>query len=228
MLDNFGLLIKTLRTSVGLTQKEFADKLGTTHSAVSKWERGQNYPDVALLSQIASQLNITCDELLNPTETLQKLNNQSAIPVIEMKETVEAPVIVTIEEKRVQRKQTFTPKLLFLLIVPAALVTALFIFKLTTSYTLTDGNEQFKYIQSRNNVETPYGPAYELIFYQENTYSHETYTKYADELAKEWRAGAYKDSVENVFIVSYYTSGENIDNWHDVYCRCFYLNNPPE
>ena len=72
------------------------------------------------------------------------------------------------------------------------------------------------------------GPAYERIYYQESTYSHETYTKYADELAKEWRAGAYKDCVENVFIVSYYTYGENIDNWHDVYCRCFYLNNPPE
>ena len=56
--------IATLRKEKGLTQKELAEQLGVTDKAVSKWERGLNCPDIALLTDLASILDVTANELL--------------------------------------------------------------------------------------------------------------------------------------------------------------------
>lgn len=71
-MKNFGILFKTLRKKVALTQKELADKLGIDSTNISKWERDKNLPDISILPQIASALNVSCEDLLHPTETLQK------------------------------------------------------------------------------------------------------------------------------------------------------------
>ena len=44
--------------------KSFAEKLSVTDKAVSKWERGLNYPDMALLEPIARTLDTTVVYLL--------------------------------------------------------------------------------------------------------------------------------------------------------------------
>ena len=46
--EKVGKFIKKLRIDNNLTQAEFADKLGVTYQAVSKWENGKNVPDIAL------------------------------------------------------------------------------------------------------------------------------------------------------------------------------------
>ena len=43
----FGEYICRRRKELGMTQREFADKLYVTESAVSKWERGLSYPAVS-------------------------------------------------------------------------------------------------------------------------------------------------------------------------------------
>lgn len=59
-----GVQICTLRKSKGLTQKQLAQKLGVTDKAVSKWERGINYPDIELLKPLAEILEIPVAVLL--------------------------------------------------------------------------------------------------------------------------------------------------------------------
>ena len=59
-----GNKIKELRNKKGFTQKQLAEKLFVTDKAVSKWERGINYPDIALLDRIANELDVTVVELL--------------------------------------------------------------------------------------------------------------------------------------------------------------------
>ena len=41
------------RKAAGLTQAEIADKLNYSDKAVSKWERGEGMPDVAVLKTLA-------------------------------------------------------------------------------------------------------------------------------------------------------------------------------
>jgi len=67
-LEKIANLIKKIRRENNLTQKEFADKLGVTYQAVSKWETGKNIPDIVILSQISRDYNVSLDEILNDSE----------------------------------------------------------------------------------------------------------------------------------------------------------------
>lgn len=60
----FGAYIQQRRRELGMTQREFAEKLYVTESAVSKWERGLSYPDITLLRTICQVLMISEHELL--------------------------------------------------------------------------------------------------------------------------------------------------------------------
>lgn len=56
--------IAFLRKQKCLTQEELAKALGVTNQAVSKWESGQNYPDIQLLPDMAKLFEVSVDELL--------------------------------------------------------------------------------------------------------------------------------------------------------------------
>lgn len=63
-----GERIRKLRTSRNLTQEEMACHLGISFQAISKWERGDGYPDITLLPSIATYFGITVDELIGMDE----------------------------------------------------------------------------------------------------------------------------------------------------------------
>lgn len=73
--EQFGNLLTTLRKKNGISQKEMAERLSVSTSAVSKWEHGKNLPDMTMLGSIAEILQVSCDELLNPEKTLERLTN---------------------------------------------------------------------------------------------------------------------------------------------------------
>ena len=66
--QTFGAYICRRRKELGLTQREFADRLYVTESAVSKWERGLSYPDITLIRDICAVLQISEHELLTASE----------------------------------------------------------------------------------------------------------------------------------------------------------------
>ena len=73
--EAFCKLLVILRKKNGLSQKELAERLSVSTSAVSKWENGKNLPDMMMLSRIADILQVSCDELHSPEKTLEKLDN---------------------------------------------------------------------------------------------------------------------------------------------------------
>jgi len=60
----FAAFIKLKRTEKNLSQKELAEKLFVTESAISKWERGITYPDITLISDICNILDISEHEFI--------------------------------------------------------------------------------------------------------------------------------------------------------------------
>lgn len=62
MNNKTGQLIEKYRKEKNLTQVELADKLGVSKSAISKWENGNNLPDITLLEPLSEILGI--DKLL--------------------------------------------------------------------------------------------------------------------------------------------------------------------
>lgn len=65
-----GEVIRKNRKSKNMTQEEMANRLGVTAPAVNKWENGNSYPDIMLLSPIARLLGVTLDTLLSFREEL--------------------------------------------------------------------------------------------------------------------------------------------------------------
>lgn len=53
-----GEKIAALRKTDGMTQSELGSKLNVTFQAVSKWERGESYPDFETVSKLAKLFNV--------------------------------------------------------------------------------------------------------------------------------------------------------------------------
>ena len=56
--------IRKNRRESNLSQEAFAERLGVSFQTVSKWERGECYPDIELLPKIANFFGVTIDALM--------------------------------------------------------------------------------------------------------------------------------------------------------------------
>ena len=78
----FGERIYNLRKKSGLSQEEFADKLGVSRQAVSKWETGQSVPDSEKAAAIGAFFGVSLDWLINGAETSAPASAESATPAV--------------------------------------------------------------------------------------------------------------------------------------------------
>ncbi|MBQ7874330.1 MAG: helix-turn-helix transcriptional regulator [Oscillospiraceae bacterium] len=62
--EALGKFIAENRKALGMTQEELANKLFVTNKAVSKWEKGQSFPDIALFEPLAEALGVSVAELI--------------------------------------------------------------------------------------------------------------------------------------------------------------------
>ncbi|MCL2620434.1 MAG: helix-turn-helix domain-containing protein [Defluviitaleaceae bacterium] len=84
-ITKIGDFIKTRRKELKLTQTHIADELGVSAQAVSKWERGENLPDVGFIPDLAKLLEVSIENILQagqinnntPTDDLESFANLS-------------------------------------------------------------------------------------------------------------------------------------------------------
>ena len=85
--------IKELRTKMGLTQAELADKVGFTSQTVSNWESGSREPDISALAKLSSLFNVSLDYLLlgkeEETITLDDMDVEKRLSWIIKRDDVE-------------------------------------------------------------------------------------------------------------------------------------------
>lgn len=62
--------LQALRKQKGITQRELADAIFVSRTAVSKWEAGRGYPSIDSLKAIAAFYGVTVDALLSASEVL--------------------------------------------------------------------------------------------------------------------------------------------------------------
>ncbi|MCQ2515475.1 MAG: helix-turn-helix domain-containing protein [Saccharofermentans sp.] len=80
--EKIGSFMKNLRKEHNLTQEELAEKMFVSRRTVSRWETGNNMPDIEVLIQIADLYEVDLRELLNgerKTETMRPEIKETAI-----------------------------------------------------------------------------------------------------------------------------------------------------
>ena len=71
---SIGKNIAKYRKALGLTQEELGVKLGVTNQAVSKWEMEVSMPDIMLLPEIVTALDVSFEDIYGIEKGAEKVS----------------------------------------------------------------------------------------------------------------------------------------------------------
>lgn len=101
-MDQIGIgkFIASERKRKGYTQRQLADILGISDKTISKWERGNGFPEVSLLLPLCNELDITVNELLSGERVsigdYQRKAEENMVNMIKEREENKKKAILTI------------------------------------------------------------------------------------------------------------------------------------
>lgn len=105
-----GKFIAEERKAKKYTQRELADKLSISDKTISKWERGNGFPEVSLLLPLCNELEITVNELLSG-ERLQAMD---------YKKKAEENMVNLVKEAQESKKKIIMSAMVGVLVIVAA------------------------------------------------------------------------------------------------------------
>lgn len=191
--EQFGILLTTLRKKNGISQKEMAERLSVSTSAVSKWEHGKNLPDMTMLGSIAETLQVSCDELLNPEKTLERLANPEP-----QKEAL---------SKKKHRRIVKIVVLVGILVIAAGLL---------LGYMVKHREPTFQQIGTRYIDDPDWGYTYEISYVVKGEVTGRSINEYLDEVRNEMDC---EELGTNVVKTSYYRNREDALAWKETDMR---------
>ena len=59
-----GELIRNARIKKGYTQVELGDLIGVTNKAISRWEKGDSFPDISVIEELSRVLDIRIQDIV--------------------------------------------------------------------------------------------------------------------------------------------------------------------
>ena len=65
----FGEIIRNARKSLGLTQRQLAEKIGVSNTSISNWEKGLSRPDADLIQKLCDVLQLQPNDFYGTGET---------------------------------------------------------------------------------------------------------------------------------------------------------------
>jgi transcriptional regulator with XRE-family HTH domain len=71
-----GSFLKELRQSKGITQEQLAEQLNVSNRSVSRWETGNNLPDLSLLITLADFYDIEVGEIIDGKRKSENMNEE--------------------------------------------------------------------------------------------------------------------------------------------------------
>ncbi len=102
-----GNFISEERKKKGFTQVELADRLGISNKTISKWERGNGFPEVSLLLPLCGELGISVNELITGERIAEE----------EYRKKAEENMVEIIKKSKVSKQEKIISLLLTLSIV---------------------------------------------------------------------------------------------------------------
>jgi len=71
-----GMFLKELRKEKNITQEQLAERLNVSSRTVSRWETGNNMPDISLLVEIAEIYDVSIPEIINGERKSEIMNEE--------------------------------------------------------------------------------------------------------------------------------------------------------
>ena len=81
-----GRFLKELRTEKELTQESLAEKLSVSNKTISRWETGNNMPDIGMLVEIADFYEVSIPEIINGERKSENMNDETRDTAVKMAE----------------------------------------------------------------------------------------------------------------------------------------------
>lgn len=75
----FGKRLAQLRKEKGISQYEFADRIGFSRGQVANYEQGKREPDYETLQKIADFFNVSTDYLLGRIDSDKTIKNEESL-----------------------------------------------------------------------------------------------------------------------------------------------------
>lgn len=78
--NQIALNIKYYRKKAGITQKQLAELVGVTSTAVSNWESGQNSINTEILFKVCEVLNVSLNNIYSTTPAISSEQKEKTTP----------------------------------------------------------------------------------------------------------------------------------------------------
>lgn len=231
-MDNitFGIHLKKLRKQHNMTQEKLASLLNVSTSAVCKWEKGVNLPDINTFQKLSEILDVSLDELYNPNKTLTEFRcDDQKTPASVQSTTKRYMKEDTLAEKTLpsshtpQKASILSRRLRIIIVVITFL--ALSIIGIFMYLHVHEKNNLHIYPYSSHITEDEYyGTVYETAYiYEGNLDSFDIPISFIEQINIDWTNNSEIPSDITIMKASFYQDKELARQWLSPIYNTYFL-----